>query len=55
VKRGQIWTVAGEPDCAARPRPAIILQDDAFDATASIIVCPLTTQGLDAPLIRLFE
>jgi mRNA interferase MazF len=53
VKRGEVWTVAGGPDYAGKPRPAIILQDDAFDATASITICPLTTHGIDAPLIRL--
>jgi mRNA interferase MazF len=53
VKRADIWTVAGGPDYAGKPRPAIILQDDAFDATASITICPLTTHGIDAPLIRL--
>lgn len=53
MKRGYIWTVAGGSDYAGKPRPAIVLQDDAFDATASITVCPLTTQRLDAPLIRL--
>jgi mRNA interferase MazF len=53
VKRGDIWRVSGGPDYAGKPRPAIILQDDVFDATASIIVCPLTTHQVDAPLIRL--
>ena len=53
MKRGHIWTVAGGPDYAGKPRPAVILQDDAFDATSSITVCPLTTERLDAPLIRL--
>ena len=53
MKRGDIWTVAGGPDCAGKPRPALILQDDAFDATASITVCPLTTHAVDAPLMRL--
>ena len=52
MKRGEIWTVAGGPDDAGKPRPAVILQDDAFDATASITVGPFTTHGLDAPLIR---
>lgn len=52
MKRGAIWTVAGGPDYAGKPRPAIILQDDAFDATASITVCPLTTHAIDAPLMR---
>jgi mRNA interferase MazF len=36
-----------------KPRPAVILQDDAFDATASITICPFTTHIVDAPLIRL--
>jgi mRNA interferase MazF len=53
VKRGEIWTVSGGADDPGEPRPAIILQDDAFDATASITVCPLTTHQVDAPLIRL--
>lgn len=53
MKRGEIWTVSGGPDYAGKPRPAIILQDDAFDATASITLCPLTTHQIDAPLIRL--
>jgi mRNA interferase MazF len=31
----------------------VILQDDAFDATASITICPFTTHATDAPLMRL--
>lgn len=53
MKRGDIWTVAGGPDYAGKPRPAVILQDDAFDATASITICPFTTHAVDAPLMRL--
>lgn len=53
MKRAEVWTVAGGPDYAGKPRPAVILQDDVFAATASLIVCPLTTYLLDAPLIRL--
>ncbi len=53
VKRGDIWTVAGGPDYAGKPRPAVILQDDAFDSTASVTVCPFTTHAVDAPLMRL--
>lgn len=36
-----------------KPRPAVIVQDDAFDATASITICPFTTNAVDVPLIRL--
>jgi mRNA interferase MazF len=53
VKRGEVWTVAGGPDYAGKPRPAVILQDDAFDATASITLCPFTSHAVDAPLMRL--
>ena len=53
VKRGDIWTVAGGPDVAGKPRPAAVLQDDAFDATASVTGCPFATQAVDAPLLRL--
>jgi mRNA interferase MazF len=53
MKRAEIWTVAGGPDYAGKPRPAVIIQDDAFGRTASITLCPFTTHLLDAPLIRL--
>jgi mRNA interferase MazF len=53
MKRGEIWTVAGGADYALKPRPAVILQDDAFDATASITIIPFTTNPVDAPLVRL--
>ena len=53
MKPGDVWTVAGGPDYAGKPRPAVILQDDAFNATASITICPFTTHSVDAPLIRL--
>lgn len=53
MKRGEIWTVAGGGDYAGKPRPAVILQDDSFDATASITVCVFTTGATEAPLFRL--
>ena len=53
MKRAEIWTVAGGPDCVGKPRPAVILQDDVFEGTASITLCPFTTHLVDAPLIRL--
>ena len=53
MKRGEVWTAAGGPDYAGKPRPAVILQDDAFDTTGSITICPFTTDAVDAPLMRL--
>lgn len=53
MKRGEVWTAAGGPDYAGKPRPVVILQGDAFDATRSITICPFTTSRADAPLVRL--
>jgi mRNA interferase MazF len=52
VKRGEIWTAAGGV-YAAKPRPSLIVQDDRFDATDSMVVCPLTSGDHPAPLARL--
>lgn len=52
MKRGEIWTLAGGPGYAGKPRPAVVVQDDAFDATASITVCAFTTNRVEAPLFR---
>ncbi|MGH2991654.1 MAG: type II toxin-antitoxin system PemK/MazF family toxin [Solirubrobacterales bacterium] len=40
-------------DYAGKPRPVVILQDDRFDATASITICAFTTDPTEAPLFRL--
>jgi mRNA interferase MazF len=53
MRRGEVWTVAGGKGYAGKPRPAVILQDDRFDATASITLCAFTTDPTDAPLFRL--
>jgi mRNA interferase MazF len=53
VRRGEIWTAAAGSGYVGKPRPVVILQDDRFDATDSIIVCAFTTDPTDAPLIRL--
>jgi mRNA interferase MazF len=53
MRRGDIWTVAGAKDYAGKPRPVVIVQDDRFDETDSITVCPFTTDDAEAPLFRL--
>jgi mRNA interferase MazF len=53
MRRGEIWSAAGGKDYAGKPRPVVIVQDDRFDATDSITVCPFTTDPTDAPLFRL--
>lgn len=53
MRRGEIWTAAGGKDYAGKPRPAVIVQDDRFDATDSMTVCAFTTDPTEAPLFRL--
>jgi mRNA interferase MazF len=53
VRRGEIWTVAGGPDYSGKPRPVVVLQDDRFDATQSLTICPFTSDPTPAPLFRL--
>lgn len=51
MNRGEIWSVAGGV-YASKPRPALIMQDDRFDATDSVTVLPLTSHAVSAPLLR---
>jgi mRNA interferase MazF len=53
VKRGEIWIAAAGSGHVGKPRPVVIVQDDLFDATASVTVCALTTDPTDAPLFRI--
>lgn len=53
MKRGEIWIASAGSGYAGKPRPVVIVQDDRFDATASVTVCALTTDPTDAPLFRL--
>jgi mRNA interferase MazF len=53
VKRGDIWTVAGGPGYTGKPRPVAVLQDNRFDATESVTVCPLTGDPTAAELFRI--
>ena len=52
MNRGEIWTVAVGV-YATKPRPAVIVQDDLFDATSSVTVAPVSSTLLDAPLMRI--
>ena len=53
MNRGELWTVSGGA-YVAKPRPAIIVQDDLFSATESVVVIPLTaTTVTDAAIARI--
>ena len=53
LSRGDV-VVAVAPGEYGKPRPAVIVQSDLFNPThASLVVCPVTTHLLEAPLFRL--
>jgi mRNA interferase MazF len=53
VKRGDIVLAVARGDYG-KPRPAVIVQSDLFNAThSSLLVCLLSTELIDAPLFRL--
>ena len=53
MKRGEIWSVAARGAYSGKPRRGVIVQDDRFDATASVTICAFTTNPTEAPLFRL--
>jgi mRNA interferase MazF len=50
VRRGELWTVAAGGDYTGKPRPALVVQADRFDANDSIAVCPITTDATESLL-----
>lgn len=52
LKRGDLVTIALQGDYG-KPRPALIMQDDAFAALASVSVLRLTGELHDWPLFRI--
>jgi mRNA interferase MazF len=53
MRRGEIWTAAGGSDYGSKPRPVVIIQDDHYDATESITVCPLSSNPMSTQIARL--
>lgn len=53
MKRGDLVTVAAKGTYTGKPRAALIVQSDLFDELASMVLCLLTTELKDAPLLRI--
>lgn len=52
MKRGDVVTVALSGDYG-KPRPALIIQSDLFNSTASVTILLITSELIDAPLFRI--
>jgi len=54
MQRGDVVAVADRAgDYTGKPRPAVIVQSDLFDALDSVTICLLTSAASEAPVIRL--
>lgn len=52
MQRGDVVTVAAAGDYG-KPRPAVVVQTDAFpESHASVVICQLTSDLVDAPDFR---
>jgi len=52
MRRGDLVTIAGPGDYG-KPRPALVIQADYFDLTATVTVLLVTGTIVDAPLLRI--
>ena len=52
MKRGDLVTIALSGDYG-KPRPALVIQSDLFDAHPSVTVLPVTSELREAPLFRI--
>lgn len=52
MRRGDLVTVALQGDLG-KPRPALVIQSDLFDAHPSVTILPVTGELLAAPLFRI--
>lgn len=52
MRRGDLVTVALQGDLG-KPRPALLIKSDLFDAHPSVTILPVTSDLRDAPLFRI--
>lgn len=51
LRRGELVTVALQGDYG-KPRPALVIQSDQFSDLGSVVILPITSTIVDAPLLR---
>ena len=52
ITRGDV-VASSSPGDFGKPRPALVVQSDLFNPThSSIVICPITSHLVDAPLFR---
>ena len=51
MRRGDLVTVALQGNYG-KPRPALVVQSDQFSDLGSVVILPITSTMIDAPLLR---
>lgn len=52
MNRGDV-VICAAPGDYGKPRPAVVVQSDFFNAThPSVVVCPISSEQMDTPLFR---
>ena len=53
MRRGDVVSIADRKgQFTGKPRPAVIVQSDFFAEANTVVVCPISSEGVDAPLVR---
>lgn len=52
MRRGEVVTIV-LPRAFGKPRPALVVQSDLFDALGSVTVLPITSEMRATPLLRI--
>jgi mRNA interferase MazF len=52
VKRGTVVSVAAKGYYSGKPRPALVIQSDLFRDLNSVALCLISSDIVDAPLLR---
>ena len=52
MRRGDLVTIAAQGDFG-KPRPALVIQSDPYDAHATVTVLPVSSDLVAAPLFRI--
>lgn len=53
MKRGELYLAAAGSGYAGKPRPVLIVQDDAFASLESVVVCPISSASPSKEPLRI--
>jgi mRNA interferase MazF len=53
MRRGDVVSIADrQGQFTGKPRPAVIVQSDFFAEANTVVICPVSSENVEAPLVR---